>query len=47
MINSAGGEEKGLLDEISLYNVTIKRRSFPKEASRMLREVMDETLSLA
>ena len=47
MINSAGVEEKWLLDEISLYNVPVKRRSFPKETSRMLREVMDETLSLA
>ena len=47
MINSTGGEEKLLLDEISLYNVLIKRRSFPEEASRMLRGVLDETLSLA
>ncbi len=47
MINSAGGEEKWLLDEISLYNVPVKRRSFPKEASRILWEVLDETLLLA
>ena len=34
------------MDEISLFNVPIKRRKFPKEASRLLREVLDETLSL-
>jgi hypothetical protein len=47
MINSGGGEEKWLLDEISLYNVPVKRRSFLKEASMLLREALDETLSLA
>ena len=35
------------MDEISPYNVRVKRRSFPKEAARLLREALDETLSLA
>ncbi len=47
MLNSAGGEEKWLMDEIALFNVPVKRRKFPKEASRLLREALDETLSLA
>ncbi len=47
MINSAGGEEKWLLEEISLFNVPVNRRSFPKESSRALREALKETLSLA
>jgi hypothetical protein len=47
MLDSACGEKKWLLDEISLYNVQDKRRNFPKEASRLPREAMDETLSLA
>ena len=47
MLNSACGEKKRLMDEISLYNVPVKRRSFPKEADKLLREALDETLSLA
>ena len=47
MMDSAGGEQKWLLDEIALFNVPIKRRSFPKEASRLLREALDKTLSMA
>jgi hypothetical protein len=47
MLNSAGGEEKWLIDEISLYSVPVKHRYFPKEATRLLREALDETLSLA
>ena len=47
MLYSEGGEKKWLLDEISLFNVHVRRRSFPKEASRLLREALDETLSLA
>ena len=35
------------MDEIALFNVPVKRRKFPKEASRLLREALDETLSLA
>jgi hypothetical protein len=35
------------LDEISLFNVPVRRRCFPKEASRLLREALDETLYLA
>ena len=47
MMNSAGGGKNGWLDEIALFNVPIKRRIFPKEASRIPREALDETLSLA
>ncbi len=47
MLNYAGGEGKWLLEEISLFNVLVRRRCFPKEASRALREVLDETLSMA
>ncbi len=47
MMNSAGGEEKWWLEEISLFNFPVRRRCFPKEASRALREVLDETLSMA
>jgi hypothetical protein len=46
MLDSACGKKR-LLDEISLYNVQVKRRSFPKEASRLPREALDETLSMA
>ncbi len=35
------------MDEIFLFNVPVKRRKFPKEATRLLREALDETLSLA
>ena len=35
------------MDEISLYNVPVKRRGLPKEASRLLRVALDDTLSLA
>ena len=41
------GEGKWLMNEISLYNVPVKRRCFPIEAARLLRGAMDETLSLA
>ena len=47
MLYSEGGEEKWLLDEISLFKVPVRRRCFPKEASRLLREALDETLYLA
>ena len=47
MLYSGGGENNWLLDEISLFNVPVRRRCFPKEASRLLREALDETLSLA
>ena len=47
MLSSGGGEKKWLLDEISLFNVPVRRRSFAKEALRLLREAMDETLLLA
>jgi hypothetical protein len=35
------------MEEISLFNVPVKRRCFPKDASNFLREVMDETFELA
>ena len=47
MLDSAGGAKKWLVTEISLYDVPVKRCSFTKEASRLLREALDETLSLA
>ncbi len=47
MMNFAGGAEKWLLEEISLYNVPVRRRYFPKEDSRAMREALDETLSMA
>jgi hypothetical protein len=42
-----GGEENWLQKEISMYNVPVKRRCFPKEASRALREALYAVLSLA
>ena len=47
MLHSTGGEEKWLLNEISNFNAPVKFRGFPKEASVALREILDETLSLA
>jgi hypothetical protein len=47
MLDSPEAKEKWLQNEVSLYNVPVKRRSFPKEASRSLRESLDATLSLA
>jgi hypothetical protein len=47
MISSTGGEEKWLLNEILLFNVPVKRRAFPKEASSLLRDTFDVILSLA
>ena len=47
MLESDGGEQQWLLNEISGYNVPVKRRCFPKEATRLLREARDDTLSLA
>ena len=47
MLHSQGGEEHWLLNEISSHNVPVKRRSFPKEASEQLRDVMDANLTLA
>jgi len=42
-----GGEDSWLVNEISYFNVPVKRRSFPKEAYEALREAMDITLSFA
>ena len=47
MRRSPEGEEAWLLSEISCFNVPVKRRSFPKEASLALRDALDYTLSLA
>jgi hypothetical protein len=47
MLQSSEGEENGLLHEISNFNVPVKRSCFLKEASRALRETLDETLSFA
>ena len=48
MLHSPEGEVSWLQKEISNFNVPIKRRCFPKEASRaLIREALDETLSLA
>ena len=47
MLHSQGGEEKWLLNEISTHNVPVKRRSFPREASEQVRDVLDSILSLA
>jgi len=47
MVNSPGGEDRWLLAEISSFNVPVKRRAFPKEASEALREALDTTLSFA
>jgi hypothetical protein len=47
MLQSFEGEENWLLHEFSNFNVPVKRRCSPKEASRALREALDETLSLS
>ncbi len=47
MAIAPGGEDRWLLHEISSFNVPVKRRSFPKEASEALREALDVTLSFA
>ncbi len=47
MRQSLEGEGAWLLSEISNFNVPVKRRSFPKEASFALRDALDHTLSLA
>ncbi len=47
MHQSSDGVDNWLLHEISSFNLPVKRRYFPKEASRALKEALDETLSLA
>jgi hypothetical protein len=47
MLYSPEGEENWLLNEISCYNAPVERRCFPKKAFKVLREALDETLSLA
>jgi hypothetical protein len=42
-----GWEDRWLIHEISSFNVPVKRRSFPKEASEALREALDMILSFA
>jgi hypothetical protein len=46
MHESSEGADSWLLNEISSFNVPVKCRCFPKEASRALREALDETLSM-
>jgi hypothetical protein len=41
------GEGKWLINEISSFNVPVKRRSSPKESSSTLRQALDNVLSLA
>ncbi len=47
MEHAPGGEEQWLIHEISMVSVPVKRRAFPKEANLILREALDDTLSLA
>jgi hypothetical protein len=47
MLNSTGGEETWLLNEITRFNVPVKRMAFPKAASTLLRDSLDVILSLA
>ena len=47
MLHSPEGEKKWLMNEILGHNVPAKRRYFPMETSRALREALDDTLSLA
>jgi hypothetical protein len=47
MRRSPEGEDKWLLTKISNFNVPVKHRSFPKEASSTLRDTLDCTLSMA
>ncbi len=44
MHQSSEGVDNWLLHEISSFNVPVKRRCFPKEATRDLREALNETL---
>ena len=41
------GEETWLLNEITSFNVPVKRMAFPKDASALLRDTLDVILSLA
>ena len=47
MARAHGGKDSWLIPEISSFNVSVKRRSFPKKASEALREALDITLSFA
>jgi hypothetical protein len=47
MLHSPESGQNWLLNEIYGYNIPVKHRCFPKEASKTLREALDETLSLA
>jgi hypothetical protein len=40
------GEAKWLLNEISFFNVPVKRRMFPKEATNPLRDSLDAALTM-
>jgi hypothetical protein len=47
MAGALGRKVYWLLHEVSSFNVPVKRRSFPKEASEALRDALDVTLSFA
>ena len=47
MAIASGEEDNWLLPEISSFNVPMKRRSFSKKTSEVLREALDVTLSFA
>ena len=47
MERAPGGEDRWIIHEISSFNVPVKRRSFPKEASEAKKEALDITLSFA
>ncbi len=47
MLMAPGGKELWLLNEISSFNLPVKRHAFPKEASTLLRDALDVTLSPA
>ncbi len=47
MERAPGGEDRWLIHEISSFNVLVKRRSFPEEASEALREALDIILSFS
>ena len=46
MLWSIDGDEKWLLNAITSFNIPVKYRVFPKEASALLRNTLDAILSL-
>jgi hypothetical protein len=47
MRNSPKGEDIWLLSEITMFNVLVKRRLFPKETATVLRDTVNAILSMA